>query len=199
MAKIGILVRHAKHGEAAKNVLNVDQYSILRDLGVALKDQGYEIKRVVSSPQWRALSTAIEILKGYGTMVPLSECENRLGDMSNETDVDVDALKQAAADANVGVEPYLLQYKPLKDLVQRRGIEGAQALREAAAATTDGKAFLAVSHGGARIETTVMELEGLKAVDDEPPFLAEECSVTLLYFEEDSTYIRHEHIGIPVE
>lgn len=193
----GILFRHPKHGAFMKNVPNEEEVSTLQGIGHWLRARKLDIDRVCSSPQWRAILAIAEVLKGYGNMLPLDAVMPGLGDLSTETDIDLDTLKAAAKEAGKGVEPFLLEYSPLKETMQRRGREGADALIEAAKATAPGKAFLACSHGGSRIEASVMTLFNMTVGEDKPPFLVVECEIVFLHFKTDGTCTTYHYIGIP--
>ncbi|MFA6424410.1 MAG: histidine phosphatase family protein [Candidatus Magasanikbacteria bacterium] len=144
--------------------------------GHALREQGYEIDAVVSSPAPQAIATAQAMLNGYGQSMDVNT-DARLGDFESDpraTEL-VNVLKNRAiekfGDANdMSLAKILPEVPEIHPLLAARAKEGADALTEIVHADVDLRArwhsnherplktILVVSHGIARMEATVTQL-----------------------------------------
>lgn len=149
-----------RHGEHKDNITYPAEAERLIDQGRRLAAAGITISGAISSSADRAIS-AVYFTKtglgtgGYTTTVP------RLADMRTEDPGLRDQLKADAKIAGVEAEEYIFHLTARESswqaMMQRRGEEGATALREFSQ-NFCGKTILSASHGGSRMEVTISAL-----------------------------------------
>lgn len=155
-----ILGRHENH---QGNIIPQSAIEKAQLRGHLLNKAGFTPDYAFSSPQPRAISTAIETLIGNCTMVPI-ETMNDLGDLAFEPTLDKDTLK--AEHARIGlpiIEETCVSFEldeKLQSVIFDRAQAGATALLEIARRC---KNSLVISHGGARIEISVLALANPEA------------------------------------
>lgn len=189
-----IVVRHEEH---VMNLLTPEARLRAEATGKALKEMGIKIDRVVTSPQWRCVETAREMLVGYGEMIPLTGTSPLLGDLALDGQIPKemkDGLKKEVTskygefnDANIA----RLMYEDPKyhaDMI-RRAYEGAEFIKNLLLVSPDDvdETTLVVSHGVGRIEPAINVLLGrkdeeiLNIIDD----LFQPGEMRILHFEDN--------------
>lgn len=137
-----LIVRHEKH---TNQVLPPDAEERLNQKGATLAAAGMKLDVVYSSPQPRALATALHIMKGAGQMV---ECRTReaLDAFSSQHPELMDELKAKAAAQKKSPEATLLADPSYRSLVVQRAISSSAAIVENI--IEPGKTILVAGHGG---------------------------------------------------
>lgn len=160
---IVLFIRHGVHAKKSgiKNVLDPAAVQQARQRGRWLQGIGVTISAATASPMNRAHSTVENLLIGTAPtkLLPI-RTKDEIGDLGMDPDMTteaVDALKAAAAEAGIEPEEYIIQDPASRDMMVRRGREGATCLREFAA-QNPGKVVVAGSHGGSRMEVTIAAL-----------------------------------------
>lgn len=154
-----------RHEDHKNQVLPPDAHARAIARGKKLKDLGYTIDAVVSSPLPRAVRTALAMLEGHGA-TPTIEVEPRLGDIKTDKRFGVSGLKDVMAkakeqrgdDSDASIAKVLISDPEYKRIMKARAFEGAQALQNIAV-FNPGKTILTTSHGVARMEIAIRYLQ----------------------------------------
>lgn len=159
-----LFLRHEEHGVdgTIKQELPMAARERARARGRKLREwvPVPQIDAAYSSPQPRAYCTVVETLIGHGALMPI-RTDDRLGDMAMGG-IDPAPLKAKAKE--LGIEPEELCLDPYKvseefaAVMLKRAYEGAQALRDIAA-KHPGQTVIVGSHGGSRMEVSIMGLK----------------------------------------
>lgn len=162
-----LLMRHESHGEAGyiKQQLSPVACARARARGMALRQRFPRIGAAHSSPQPRALATVIEFLIGYGQLMPITT-DVDLGDLSLDLGVNPQTIMQRAKELNMDAEalcmqPWLVSDEFAKVMMTRAGM-GAIALKDIAMRHL-GNTIVVGSHGGSRMEATILSLRSPSA------------------------------------
>jgi len=160
-----LFIRHAKH---KNNILLAEAVEKLVQQGQALKRAGIEIAAAVSSPADRCLATVYATKIGLGAG-GYTHTDDRLGDFKLENPDLVKKIKEAAKEAGVPAEKFIFDLaqkdKKMHKIMFLRGIEGAFAVLENAE-KYPGKTILVASHGGSRMECTILALQDFKKLNN---------------------------------
>lgn len=139
--------------------------------GAELARQGHLFDVVVSSPRPRAISTALRMCEGNGTM-PDFNTEKRISDFKTDPRVtkkdlvrwDMLACERFGDKTDVSSARVISEMTSMHELLKVMAKQGAEALLEWAA-RYPGKNILATSHGAARMELAIGWLEGRRGED----------------------------------
>jgi len=164
-----LLARHEVHGKdgALKNELPPAARDRARARGKKLQEMfppTFNAVSAYSSPQPRALQTLIEMLCGYGRLVPI-QTDDRLGDLEMER-INATPISEAAKRLGISVEEMCLRpkevYPDLPSIMLHRAKVGADSLKEIAQHHPDQVVFVS-SHGGAKTEIAILSLKNPNA------------------------------------
>jgi len=166
MKTVILFLRHEEHGVdgSIKQELPPSARERARARGKALKGLVPQIDAAYSSPQVRAYCTVVETLIGHGALMPI-RTDDRLGDVAMDG-VDPAPIKAKAKEMGIEVEELCFQPSQVslefEQLMLKRALQGANALWQIAA-THDGQVVLVGSHGGSRMEVSILGLKNPEA------------------------------------
>lgn len=163
MSRTIYAVRHAKHGieGVSKNMIPPSEEERAIKTGQELATMGVKFDWVASSPQPRAILTAIRILQGTGAnpLLPINTDpaigDSKLGLYPYPSHI-MDYLTIGAKTAKMGIEEFMLTVADDLEFLKiqhLRAIEGADFIESC----PDGIGLI-TSHGGGKIEIMIDEL-----------------------------------------
>lgn len=152
-----------RHGEHRNQVVTNDDRDVLLRMGQALSKAGLKIDRMISSPEPRAVRTGLHILDG-ADQTPRVFTKHYLGDISTTHEVDKVRLKADAKAVGMEAEEYMLTSPHLSEIMRGRGAEGMTEL-VTMAADCKGDTLLVPSHGGSRMEVSILSLMKMNTLE----------------------------------
>lgn len=151
-----VLCRHWPH---ENNVLKRWAVRLARKIGVGFS--GIKIGLVLSSPEPRAVETAIAFQSRRGQKPARIQTDDRLGALPGEMAAEI---KKAAQAAGRAIEPFLLEEEGYQSLRQESGNRGAECVIDHLAQNL-GQTILVTSHGGGKLEPMIASLTGREQKD----------------------------------
>lgn len=154
-----LIMRHAAH---KSNFVTPEGLRQSIATGIILRAAGAEIVAVYASSDPRAITTVMKVQEGYGKFVR-TRTDDRLTALAiEEPQVVARFLEKAKALNLPGEEAEIrgcYEDPEFLPLTERRGVEGAEAIREIAK-KHKGQTVLVGSHGIGRIENAIISLKG---------------------------------------
>lgn len=203
------LGRHAEHeNQILTNEGQHLTFEVGRRLGERHGDTD-KITHIICSPRLRTVATSITRIEGYLSITkskpPTYAIDNRIDSFESEGKVALDRLKAEAKAAGMEPEEALLTFEYLREHMIKRGCEGAQAIRDWLDTNPTGVPLFE-SHGGSRLEVTMMTL-GYSEFDPEAvkpfavkPFFERSAVAELTFVEKASGWVctTFDYLGVLV-
>lgn len=184
-SSVFLLQRHGKH---KANKLTAEGIEAAKNVGLALKQAGIEkFDGVLSSPEPRAVETAIKTMQGMGNSSALIDTDRRLGSLA-QTSLACRAAEfvATAKEQDITIERFLLDStdSSIRDVLRQGGKNGADLL-ENEARDRLGQFTLVTSHGAARLEWVHTAIANFAFTDQTYSFAENECAL-LMFDDYDS-------------
>lgn len=153
-----LVMRHGKH---VNNILTLQAEEEVRDIGLNFKPIVGLIRGVYSSPQPRAISTALQFLTavfGPGNKLPAINTAIELDDTASDNRISPEHMadvKKAAETTEGGICKAILENLNLAHVMVQRGLEAADLVQDQILHNSEPGVHIVVTHGGARAEVLI--------------------------------------------